>query len=42
MISVASRREGRGKALAQARQWLYTGITRASDEVHVVRDLREV
>ena len=42
MISVASRREGRGKALAQARQWLYTGITRASDEVHIVRDLREV
>lgn len=42
MISVAARREGRPKALAQARQWLYTGITRASDRVDVVRDLREV
>lgn len=42
MISVAARREGRPKALAQARQWAYTAVTRASDEVHVVRDLREV
>lgn len=42
MISVAARREARPKAIAQARQWLYTGITRASDRVDVVRDLREV
>ncbi len=42
MISVAARREGRGKAITQVRQWLYTGITRASDRVDVVRDLREV
>lgn len=42
MISVAARREGRPKAIAQARQWLYTGTTRASDHVDVVRDLREV
>lgn len=42
MISVAQRREGRPKALEQARQWLYTGITRASDRVDIVRDLRAV
>lgn len=42
MISVAARREGRPKAIAQARSWLYTGITRAQDRVDVVRDLREV
>jgi len=42
MISVAARREGRPKALAQARQWLYTGITRARDRVDVVHDLRSV
>lgn len=42
MISVAQRREGRPKALQQARQWLYTGITRASDRVDVVHDLRMV
>lgn len=42
MISIASRREGSSKAAQQARQWLYTGITRARDRVDVVRDLREV
>lgn len=42
MISVAARREGRPKAMAQARQWLYTGITRARDRVDVVHDLRMV
>ncbi len=42
MISVAARREGRPKALQQARQWLYTGITRASERVDVVHDLRMV
>lgn len=42
MIAVTSRREGRPAAIEQARQWLYTGITRAADEVHVVHSLREV
>lgn len=42
MIAVAARREGRPKALEQARQWLYTGITRASDRADVVHDLRMV
>lgn len=42
MIAVAARREGRDKAVQQARQWLYTAVTRASEQVDVVRDMREV
>lgn len=42
MIAMTQRREGRAAAVDQARQWLYTAVTRARDEVHVVRDLREV
>jgi len=42
MIAVTSRREGRATAIEQARQWLYTGITRAAEELHVVHSLREV
>lgn len=42
MIALTSRREGRATAIEQARQWLYTGITRAAEELHVVRSLREV
>lgn len=42
MIRMTERREGRAAAVDQARQWLYTAVTRARDEVHVVRELREV
>lgn len=42
MIALTSRREGRAAALDQARQWLYTGITRAADTVHIVRSIRDV
>lgn len=42
MIALTSRREGRAAALDQARQWLYTGTTRAAETLHVVRSLREV
>lgn len=39
MISMTSRREGRGAAMEQARQWLYTGVTRAVHDLHVVRSV---
>lgn len=42
MISLTSRREGRDAAVAQARQWLYTGITRARDRLDIVRSLHGV
>lgn len=42
MISIASRRDGRPKAVEQARQWLYTGVTRAQSRLDVVRDLSAV
>ena len=42
MISMTERREGRAAALLQARQWLYTGCTRASEEVHIVGSVRDV
>lgn len=42
MIAVTSRREGRAAALEQARQWLYTGVTRAADDLHIVRNLRDL
>ena len=42
LISMAARREGRQAALEQGRQWLYTGVTRASELVHVVDDIERV
>ena len=42
MISLTSRREGRTAAIDQARQWLYTAITRARDRVDIVRSLHGV
>lgn len=35
MISMTAKREGTGEALAQARRWLYTAVTRAKGEVIV-------
>jgi exodeoxyribonuclease-5 len=35
MISMTTRREGREAAVAQARAWMYTGISRASQKVTV-------
>lgn len=37
MINMTSRKEGGAAALAQARQWLYTAVTRAKEEVTVTR-----
>lgn len=42
MVSMTERTQGRPAALDQARQWLYTGVTRARDRVDVVRSLRGV
>lgn len=42
MISMTARREGRTAAVVQARQWLYTAVTRAAEQVHVVKSLRDV
>lgn len=42
MRSVATRSDGPRKALEQVRSWLYTGTTRASEAVHIVRNLRDV
>jgi Mesyanzhinovviridae Dda-like helicase len=35
MISMATKREGRAAAVSQARRWLYTAVTRASDKVTI-------
>ncbi|QDP45560.1 DNA helicase [Microbacterium phage FuzzBuster] len=42
MISLTARREGRAAAIDQARQWLYTAVTRARDRVDVVRSIHGV
>lgn len=42
MISMMQRREGRAAALEQARQWLYTGTTRAARRLDVVHSLAGV
>lgn len=42
MLRMTAKRDGRATASDQARQWLYTGITRAADVLHVVRSLREI
>lgn len=42
MVSLTSKREGRAAALDQARQWAYTGVTRAAERLDVVRTLRDV
>lgn len=39
LISVAERFRGRAAALDEARQWLYTGVTRAAKKLHVVSRL---
>lgn len=40
MIAMSEKRVGRRAALEQGRQWLYTAVTRAADEVHGVLSLR--
>ena len=42
MIRVAERREGRVKALEQARRWGYTAVTRAATELHVTHNWRSL
>lgn len=42
MVSMATRQSGRESAIAQARSWIYTGITRASDVLHIVTRLEQV
>lgn len=40
MMSMAARRTGQADAIEQARKWLYTGISRASEKVTVTRGTR--
>lgn len=35
MIAMTSKRQGMGEALSQARAWMYTGVTRASERVTI-------
>jgi ATP-dependent exoDNAse (exonuclease V) alpha subunit len=37
MVAMTTKREGRTEALAQARRWLYTAVTRARSEVIITK-----